>query len=130
MGVNDDDARVAVMDVDQRAVDVLLRLARVDVDLVVGALGAGAVPAGLLQRLDDALVVCGLRGAAQTSLLLYRDRRRLALVGLLAVTGRLLLAGGARLTWTRAEQNESRYLPTKPLCVGLSKTSCFSLLLS
>ena len=34
-GVDDDDALVAFLDVDERAVDVLLQLARVDVDLVV-----------------------------------------------------------------------------------------------
>ena len=104
--VDHDDSLVSALDVDERALDVLLPLVGDDVDLVVGHLlsasaGAGraaAAPAAALQRLYSALVARGLRGPSQSGLFLHGDGGRLAPVGLATVTGRVLYARGARLT--------------------------------
>ena len=92
IGVDDDDSLVSLSDIDQRSLDVLLRLVGLDVDLGVGALQAaiGPVPADLLQSLDDGLVVGHLRGVRQAVLLLHGDG---------GVASCRIHTGGSRLTW-------------------------------
>ena len=102
VSVDDHHPLTTGLHVEQRAVDVLLPLVGDDVDLVVGALlGAAAGAVGLLDGLDDGLVVCDLSVAAGPGLLLLcGERPGIALVGLLAagVTAGCLDTGGARLS--------------------------------
>ena len=101
IGVDDDHTTEVALNIDERAIHVLLQLAGDDVDQVVGDLLCAATGAvGLLQSLDDGLVADLLDVAPGPAGLfpLLGDGLSRALVDLLTLAaGGCLHAGGARL---------------------------------